>query len=179
MSDVWIFGYGSLIWNPNFSFVQSRIGYLKGWCRRFYQGSPDHRGTPHFPGRVVTLVPSTNSVVWGKAYKIDQNLRNETLQRLDHREKAGYRFCTDVMFSDAEKQIEVSFYIAEEGNPDWLGAASPEDIVAHIIGSCGPSGTNSEYLLNLARSLKEMNVRDEHVTELETLLNQRLATINQ
>lgn len=173
MSDVWIFGYGSLIWNPNFSFVESKVGYIRGWCRRFYQGSPDHRGTPHSPGRVVTLVPCRESIVWGKAYKVDRNIRTETIQKLDHREKAGYRSYSDIMVSDVAEEIDVALYVAEEGNPDWLGAASPEEIATQIARSHGPSGTNSDYLFRLSQSLRDLNVIDEHVTELETLLSRR------
>ena len=50
---MWIFGYGSLIWRPDFAFEESRIAVLMGWRRAFTQGSPDHRGTPRAPGRDI------------------------------------------------------------------------------------------------------------------------------
>ena len=76
----WIFGYGSLIWRPDFPFVQSRIGYIKGWRRVFWQGSADHRGTPDAPGRVATIVADERETCIGMAYNIAQERYGETIK---------------------------------------------------------------------------------------------------
>ena len=56
LDDVWLFGYGSLIYKAGFDYIERQPATITGWQRRFWQGSHDHRGTPHAPGRVATLV---------------------------------------------------------------------------------------------------------------------------
>jgi glutathione-specific gamma-glutamylcyclotransferase len=168
MSDIWVFGYGSLIWRPDFPFEEARIATVAGWGRRFWQGSTDHRGVPGAPGRVVTLIEDPQSVCWGRAYLISAHSREEVINHLDYREKGGYSLHqTEMMFpGTAQHPADGLIYIATPGNPNWLGEAPISDIAAQVRSSEGPSGLNTEYVLELARALSDMGADDPHVFEL-------------
>tara|TARA_B100000609_G_scaffold197700_1_gene195628 strand:+ start:12195 stop:12734 length:540 start_codon:yes stop_codon:yes gene_type:complete len=176
---MWIFGYGSLIWRPDFPFTEKRVAVLHDWERRFYQASPDHRGTPAAPGRVVTLLQAPGEAVWGMAYKPQPEVLETILYDLDVREQAGYehhRVVVDWM-EDGEHvgTIEdVLVYVAGPNNPNFIGEAPYEDMAAHILRSRGPSGDNIEYLLKLAESLKEMGAFDEHVLTLAEIARKKI-----
>ena len=91
MKSVWLFGYGSLIWNPDIPYVDRKPATLTGFVRKFWQGSHDHRGTPENPGRVVTLIPCKKGHCDGIAYLVSLSTVKSVFEKLDHREKNGYR----------------------------------------------------------------------------------------
>ncbi|WP_447555069.1 gamma-glutamylcyclotransferase [Vreelandella sp. EE22] len=164
--ELWIFGYGSLIWKADFPYLERRSACITGWERRFWQGSHDHRGTPSAPGRVVTLIPVQGAVCHGMAYRISE----QTLAPLDHREKNGYlREIAALRFPDGS-EVQGLVYMATEDNPAFLGPAPLETMARQIAGAEGPSGPNRDYLVNLAQALRELNVNDTHVFALEEQL---------
>ena len=161
--DLWLFGYGSLLYKAGFPYLEARPATITGWIRRFWQGSHDHRGTPEAPGRVATLVGDAGAQCTGMAYRIT----HEVLEPLDIREKNGYlRFTTPMDFHDGTS-AQGLVYIATESNAAFLGPAPLEDMAAHIARSTGPSGPNREYLLGVAAVLRELGVDDPHVFALE------------
>lgn len=139
---------------------------MRGWTRRFWQGSHDHRGVPDAPGRVVTLVASPGEICAGMAYQVDDS----TLPILDHREKNGYRReHLSLLFEDGSETVGI-VYVADPANPAFLGPAPDQDIAAHIAGSAGPSGRNIDYLLDLSNALRELGIDDDHVFALADLV---------
>ena len=172
----WLFGYGSLIWRADFPYHERRPAAIRGWVRRFWQGSHDHRGTPDSPGRVVTLVPQTGTLCAGIAYRV----AGDVFEHLDHREKNGYERVAVEIHLDGEGGgdrhcVPGVTYIAPPGNEAFLGPADAEQIAAHIARSSGPSGSNADYLLELAAALEALNVEDSHVTELASRVAPRRA----
>ncbi|MBI5505646.1 MAG: gamma-glutamylcyclotransferase, partial [Deltaproteobacteria bacterium] len=119
----WIFAYGSLLWKPGFTYAEARPAFVRGWARRFWQGSTDHRGTEAAPGRVVTLVESDGAQCWGLAYRLAPTRAAETLRMLDHRERGGYcRLVTRLHFAANGEETEPGLlYLARPRNRNYLG----------------------------------------------------------
>ena len=169
MSGVWVFGYGSLIWRPDIAFRERRVARVRGWKRRFWQGSHDHRGVPDAPGRVVTLVPDQDESCEGMAFLIDATVAETTFAGLDHREKNGYeRHEVRLEFRNGDTAGGV-VYIAPAGNHAYLGPAPEAEMVEQIRRSTGPSGANLEYLRELAAALRGLDIVDPHVFGLDRL----------
>ena len=162
-SQVWLFGYGSLIYKADFPYIERRPASIRGWARRFWQGSHDHRGTPESPGRVVTLIAEPDATCIGMAYLVSP----QTFASLDVREKNGYlRLATELTLDDGRHANGI-VYIATPENAAFLGAASEREIALHISRSHGPSGANSDYLLHLADALRGLGADDPHVFAIE------------
>jgi cation transport regulator ChaC len=169
----WLFAYGSLIWRPGFEFAERARGFVRGWARRFWQGSTDHRGLPGAPGRVLTLAEDDAAICWGVAYRLDPALRDATLRQLDLREQGGYeRRLVEFHCCDGERAgaWPALVYVAAPDNPDYLGPAELEEIARQVKRAVGPSGTNLQYVLELHAVLRTLGIDDPHVAELASLL---------
>ncbi|PYH92717.1 cation transporter ChaC [Aspergillus ellipticus CBS 707.79] len=191
--DLWVFGYGSLIWKPPPHYDQRVPGYINGYVRR-----TDHRGTPENPGRVLTVIDrefwetlddplahhetSSTATVWGAAYHIPASHANEVRHYLDVREIDGY---TDHYTpfhpvltskgSDAtdtpSTPITCMVYIGQPSNPQFLRdpALRDQQAVAEVISRGeGQSGKNAEYLFMLEKALEGLGFgnAEMHVTDL-------------
>lgn len=178
----WIFGYGSLVWRPAFPHVARRAACVRGWRRRFWQGSTDHRGVPGAPGRVATLVrePEVPDLAcWGMAYRVRAEDLDAVLVRLDVREQGGYdRIGVDLHFSSGGTHASAPglMYVATASNPNYLGPAPLDAIARQVFASRGPSGGNAEYVSRLADALRAMRPELDADTE-ETLALERLLAI--
>ena len=181
---LWVFGYGSLIWRPGFRFAERRRASIRGWCRRFWQGSTDHRGVAGAPGRVVTLVPDPGEVCGGLAFRVAPDDHDAIFERLDRREQGGYgrlwidteldplhaggmgggRYAAGRSRPGARERVRSLLYVAYACNPNYLGPAPLEQIAEQIRRSRGPSGSNLEYVLALHGALRELGIADPHVS---------------
>lgn len=169
----WVFGYGSLIWNPGFEFVERRRARLPGYARRFFQASEDHRGTPEHPGRVVTLLPWEGAVCDGVIYRIADRHWRPTLAYLDVREQGGYVLQRVEVLSDGERVSAIT-YIGGRDLPTYLGPDSLERMATQIATASGPSGHNRDYLRSLWRALDELDCVDPHVESLWAAVSRQI-----
>jgi len=169
---MWIFGYGSLIFRPGFAFRERRSAHIPGWVRRFWQGSPDHRGTPEAPGRVATLVAEPAAWCGGCAYRIDPAEAKPILRALDEREVAGFERRQVPLHDRAggDPFAQGTTWIAEHGNPHFAGTLDEPAIAAYVRRSHGPSGANSDYVIALADALRELGIEDAHVEAIRRAL---------
>ena len=168
MTDpTWVFGYGSLIWRQDFPYIDARRAHIDGWMRRFWQGSHDHRGVQSDPGRVVTLVDAPGERCHGRAFLVEPDV----FEHLDYREINGYeRHRVDINFDQGRASGVV--YHAAENNFAYLGDAPLDEMVAQIKRCAGRSGRNVDYVLELAGSLRELEISDPHVFALEALIQE-------
>lgn len=163
--SMWIFAYGSLIFRPAFSYVERRRAYVQGWTRRFWQGSPDHRGVPEAPGCVVTLLPNPSDYCGGCAFRIDPAQADAILQTIDTREQAGFSRQQLALLPEPGKPpfAHGITWVANPDNPHFLGPL-PEPTIAEIIATrTGPSGPNHDYAMQLFHALRELEIIDSHV----------------
>ncbi|KAJ1927596.1 hypothetical protein IWQ60_002775 [Tieghemiomyces parasiticus] len=154
-------------------FLFSRPGYIKGFVRRFWQESHDHRGTDEHPGRVVTLVPVeelgrfednlSETITWGMAYKVAKDKVEEVRQHLDHREKDGYTsHHVHVYHPNFPEPVveDAMVYMGTSDNESFAGPASIDHIAHQIY---------SSYFLNLCHALRSLSPEafDSHLAGLE------------
>ncbi|OAY69480.1 gamma-glutamylcyclotransferase 2-2 [Ananas comosus] len=172
---LWVFSYGSLIWNPGFDFDERIVGFIKGYRRVFDLACIDHRGTPENPARTCTVEAKDGTVCWGAAYCVRGNEEREkaAMQYLERRE-CEYDQKTIVNFYKEGDTLEpaVTGVLVFTSTPDkesnkyYLGPASLEDMAMQIATAKGPCGNNRDYLFLLEKALRNIGHEDDYVTEL-------------
>uniref|UniRef100_A0A8C6TVV4 Gamma-glutamylcyclotransferase n=1 Tax=Neogobius melanostomus TaxID=47308 RepID=A0A8C6TVV4_9GOBI len=172
-SSLWIFGYGSLVWKPNFAYKRSKVGYIKGYKRRFWHGDDFYRGDKENLGRVVTLIEDELACTWGVAYEVTGPQIEESLQYLNIREVMMGGYITEVVeFTPRERGQSSQLalvYIATADNPIYLGPAPDAEIAAQIASCRGTTGHNMEYLVRLAEFMRLYcpDAEDHHLFAIE------------
>ena len=183
---LFVFAYGSLIFRPSRLFGERRAALVRGFRRAFRQGSPDHRGTPELPGRVVTLLREDGASCGGALYTVEDARIEEALVELDDRESGGYdraEVLAEVpvrgagvgagVGAAAGNEVELVravTWIAPPSNPNHHEEAPLASVVEVVRRARGKSGANLEYVLRLAVALRELGWSDAEVFALEAAL---------
>ncbi len=173
----WVFGYGSLMWNPGFPYVERHPATLEGYHRAFCIYSRHHRGTPEQPGLVLGL--DRGGQCRGVAFRVAASAWQGVVDYLDERELIGYAYTPvqlPVSLDDSSRVIAHS-YVADTDHPQFAGPLSGADS-AHLINrAVGKAGSNRDYAVKLIEEMESHGFPDEHLHELlERVVQKQPAT---
>ena len=158
--DIWVFGYGSLMWDPKFPYLDVQPARLRGYHRALCIYSRVHRGTLERPGIVVGL--DTGGSCHGYAFRVEGVTAPAILGYLDERELVGYAYRRVCMRTDIPgRTVKAWTYVADHKHSQYAGKLSPPECVNLILQGVGMSGTSLEYLENMIAQLKEHGIIDK------------------
>lgn len=163
MSDLWVFGYGSLMWNPGFPVAERRLARLRDWHRSFCMSSIHHRGTPERPGLVLALDHAPGAVCHGIAYRVAPTDAEAAVIYLRERELVSSAYLEtrqEVVLAEGGVQGDVLTYVIDAGHDQYRGTLTLEEQARIIAGATGGRGPNDEYLENTAAHLHELGLPD-------------------
>ena len=166
----WVFGYGSLIWNPGFAHVSAQQGLLKGAHRSLSIVSHHHRGTVEQPGLVFGL--TRGGSCRGMVFEVADADWPQVYAYLQEREQvtAVYRDVTRPVHLADGRTIGALAFIVDERHEQFAGRLSLDQQLAMVRSGVGLSGRNIDYVLNTARHLRELGIRDRQLMALADLL---------
>jgi glutathione-specific gamma-glutamylcyclotransferase len=158
--DLWVFGYGSLMWNPGFPFAERHPAIAHGVHRRLCVYSTRYRGTPEKPGLVVGLL--YGGCCHGIAFRVEARNVASTRAYLEEREqisKIYHEVFRPVRLRDG-RTIAALCYVVDQNHRQYAGRLSREEQLRFVEHSCGAIGPNRDYVCNTAKSLREIGVED-------------------
>jgi glutathione-specific gamma-glutamylcyclotransferase len=160
--DLWVFAYGSLMWRPDFAFVERTEARLIGAHRALCVYSFVHRGTPERPGLVLGL--DHGGTCRGIAYRVGAAERLATIAYLRAREQVTsvYREVTRPIWlkSRPERRVPALCYMVDRGHPQYAGRLSLEQQLHHVRQGHGQSGANRDYVLATIGALEQLGYRE-------------------
>lgn len=175
--DLWVFGYGSLIWHPGFDFDDRRLAVLAGYRRAFCMTSIHYRGTPETPGLVLALDADPAGHCAGVAYHVPAATAAATHAYLRERELVSYAYdeARVALALDDGRAVEAVAYVSNPAHPQYAGGLSLDAQAEVIARARGPRGPNADYLLNTVESLAALGLDDPDLMRLAGLVRARLA----
>ena len=169
-STHWVFGYGSLIWNPGFAHVSAQQGLLKGAHRSLSIVSHHHRGTVERPGLVFGL--TRGGSCRGMVFEVADTNWPQVYAYLQEREQVTsvYRDVMRPVHLADGRTISALAFLVNERHEQFAGHLSLDQQLAMVRSGVGLSGRNVDYVLNTARHLGELGIRDRQLMALADLL---------
>jgi cation transport protein ChaC len=160
--DLWVFGYGSLMWRPGFAFLERVPARLIGAHRALCLYSFVHRGTPERPGLVLGL--DHGGTCQGIAYRVAAAERAATIAYLRDREQKNYVYRETMrsvwLHGDAKQRVQALCYVVDRGHPQYAGRLTLEKQLHYVRQGHGQSGWNRDYVLETVKELERLGCRD-------------------
>lgn len=171
-APVWLFAYGSLIWNPTFHYDAREVAHLRGYHRGFYLWSRLNRGTPERPGLVLGL--DRGGSCGGVAYRLDEATHAEELALIWRREMiAGTYRPRWVRVDAATGTLRAIAFIVDRSKPGYAARMDDDKVLDVIAGAHGHYGACADYLLETAKALADSGIRDARLARLAAQLQTR------
>lgn len=168
LSDLWVFGYASLIWRPEFDAAEQRPATVYGWHRALEMRSNINRGTPECPGLVFALVAGGSCR--GVAYRLPQDCANLELERLWEREMPNGVYDPKWLpCRTPQGTVHALAFTLNRGSPSYLGPLADAQLLDILRSACGRYGSTLDYLLGTAASLRGCGIRDREIERLVAL----------
>ena len=163
--DLWVFGYGSLMWDPAFYFSEVRIALLQGYQRSFCIKSVLGRGTPEHPGLMAGLVPGGQC--HGLAFCIDGSHSEEESRVIWQREMLLHAYEPKFIgLETAQGPIEALSFVVDPTAEIYLPGMSPEQTARYMATGAGVFGSSLDYLERLAEHFETLGIEDEALFQL-------------
>ena len=171
--DLWVFAYGSLIWNPGFAYKSREAATLQGYHRRYCIASMIYRGTPQRPGLVLGLVAGGSCE--GVAYRVADELRAITLDYLRERELVTSVYHERVVPIETRDGLRrrAYTYVADEEHEQYHRERDFDALVDIIEAAAGEAGPNYAYAINTWAKLAELGISDPEVERVAEALMRR------
>jgi len=174
--DFWLFGYGSLIWNPETAFEEKRLARAMGWHRRFCLG-PDYRyrGSHDRPGLMMAL--DRGGQCAGMVYRLPQKGLEAELHRLIRRELSQLPSAFPWRWINVRTEqgsLRALTFAMDRKNPRYVAGLSDEEIAAVLASACGFRGSMAEYLFSTITMLENLGIHDRNLWRLQALVAERI-----
>lgn len=160
-TPLWVFGYGSLIWDPGFPVAERRLARLSGWHRSFCMRSIHHRGSVADPGLVLALDRAPDGACQGVAFRVDPGAEAETLAALRARELVSSAYLEDWLpVETGAGGLTALTYVIDPAHDQYCAGLSLEDQARIIARARGGRGENRDYLWSTVHHLQALGIAD-------------------
>ena len=171
MDEFWVFGYGSLMWNPGFPFEEKAEAHIFGYRRSLCVRSHIHRGTPERPGLVLGL--DRGGSCRGMAFRVRSEERGDVLAYLRARELVTHVYkerSLPAVLGD-RRQVRALGYVVDRRHAQYAGVLDAQEAAEIVRSAVGKSGPNPAYVLKTASHLREMGIRDHWLESVSRLVD--------